>query len=605
MDMDRVRIADVITTEYSDFLSFCSASGKIFISELTNVDFVAFRTSSGQSRDYIKSIRAMLDNPVVVAATEVDAVQKGSESKKNELQVVPFDAGKCLALEDQSMPSKTESPSWIQSNEQPVNNLEAALDETSCSDRKNDTENETADRTTEEIVVTSTGTETTASSSTDPSNDSEYTLAYLLDVNPSWFEDIGIIALNLGVRPTNCLNSAKIKTIAEVLARTTDELKAIKNMGVKSVNEIVQKVKDYVSDPANLDVATISDVSNHTPKHERIELDPAFKSALEAMLMGDEYSTDGFSDNQMGHFEKLKDASEVVGEDICLEAYLNPEYVLTICNALMEFATPYIQYRNAMDEAVRKIEHLPDSMRQLKAMPFIRAYSATAGEKLSYLLSECSDDTTVEHIPLLYEKLRKEENMAVLTSDTNKFLGWLNFDVFTLISSISANIRSILAGRNERAIEIFALRSKGETLEAVGSLYGVTRERIRQIESKVHRTFWNVYEKQKYDLIMLVYALRNGDNVLHFDELKNTVGDEFAAVLWACIKHNQEHEHYYYSKTLDAIVVKTDDAENMSEAALLSTIDALLTTLPDVMLASEKESTIAELAEKIQFQKRR
>ena len=59
MDMDRVRIADVITTEYSDFLSFCSASGKIFISELTNVDFVAFRTSSGQSRDYIKSIRAI------------------------------------------------------------------------------------------------------------------------------------------------------------------------------------------------------------------------------------------------------------------------------------------------------------------------------------------------------------------------------------------------------------------------------------------------------------------------------------------------------------------------------------------------------------------
>ena len=79
-------------------------------------------------------------------------------------------------------------------------------------------------------------------------------------------------------------------------------------------------------------MATISDVSNHTPKHERVELDPAFKSALEAMLMGDEYSTDGFSDNQMGYFEKLKEASETVGEDICLEAYLNPEYVLTICN---------------------------------------------------------------------------------------------------------------------------------------------------------------------------------------------------------------------------------------------------------------------------------
>lgn len=245
MDMDRVRIADVITAEYSDFLSFCSASGKIFISELTNVDFVAFRTSSGQSRDYIKSIRAMLDNPVVVATTEVDAVRKGSESEKNELQGVLFDAGKYLALEDQSTPSKTESPSWIQPTEQPVKNLEAVLDETSCSDTENDTENETADRTTEEFVVTSIGTETTASSSTGPSDDSEYTLAYLFDVNPLWFEDVGIIALNLGVRPTNCLNNAKIKTIAEVLVRTTDELKAIKNMGAKSVNEIVQKVKDY------------------------------------------------------------------------------------------------------------------------------------------------------------------------------------------------------------------------------------------------------------------------------------------------------------------------------------------------------------------------
>ena len=346
MDMDRVRIADVITTEYSDFLSFCSASGKIFISELTNVDFVAFRTSSGQSRDYIKLIRAMLDSPVVAATTEVDAVQKSSESVKNELQGDSFDAGGYFALEDQSAPSKTESPSWIQPIEQPVKNLEDALDETGCSDRKNDTENETADRTAEEIVVTSTETETTASSSTGSSDDSEYTLAYLFDVNPSWFEDVGIIALNLGVRPTNCLNNAKIKTIAEVLARTTDELKAIKNMGVKSVNEIVQKVKDYVSDPANLDVTTISATSNLFPKHEQIERDPAFKSTLEAMLMGDEYSTEGFSDKQRGDFEKLKDASRIAGEDICLAAYLNPEYALTICNAFMEFATPYIQYMN-------------------------------------------------------------------------------------------------------------------------------------------------------------------------------------------------------------------------------------------------------------------
>lgn len=351
MDMDRVRIADVITTEYSDFLSFCSASGKIFISELTNVDFVAFRTSSGQSRDYIKSIRAMLDNPVV-ATIEVDAVQKGSESEKNELQGdgEPFDAGKYLALEDQSTPSKTESPSWTQPNEQPAKNVEAALDETSCSVRKNDTKNETADRTTEEIVVASTGTATTALSSTEHSDDSEYTLAYLFDVKPSSFEDIGIIALNLSVRPTRCLNSAKIKTIAEVLARTTDELKAIKSMGVKSVNEIVQKVKDYVSDPASLDVATISDVSNHTPKHERVELDPAFKSALEAMFkdLPDIFHESALLDRFHGFIKgwnipKMKESLKANGWA------LNTEYF----GEIMHYLRDELAYRAVVDQLLQ------------------------------------------------------------------------------------------------------------------------------------------------------------------------------------------------------------------------------------------------------------
>ena len=600
MGMDRVRIADVISTEYSDFLSFCSRSGKMFISELTTVDFVAFRTSSGQSRDYIASIRALLDNPVVAATTEVDIAQEGLESEKNKLQGELFDAGEYSCLEEQSIPSKTDSQSWILPDEQSIKNVEATRDETSCSDRKDNTENKAADIGAREVEVISRGTETTDSRSTEPYGDSEYALAYLFDVNPSWFENVGIIALNLGVRPTNCLIRAKIKTIAEVLTRTTDELKGIKNMGVKTVSEIVQKVKDYVSDPANLNAAPISDSPNLTQKHELIELDSALKGALEDMLMGDEYSTDGFSDYQKECFEKLKDATEIAGNDICLEAYLNPEYALNICDVLLEFAMPYIQYRNAMNEAVQKIGHLSGPMRQLKAIPFIRAYSSKAGEKLSYLLFECSDDTTVEHIPFLYKKLRKEENMVVLTSDMNKFLGWLNFDVSALISSISTNIRGILAGRNERAIEVFDLRSKGKTLEEVACLYGLTRERIRQIESKVYRTFWNVYKNQKYDLIMLVYALRNGDNILHFDELKDTVGDEFATVLWACIKHDQKYEHYYYyySKTLDAIVVKADDAENMSEAALHSAIGDLLTTLPDVMLVSEKESILAELAEK-------
>ena len=84
MDKYKVRITDVITTEYSDFLSFCSESGKVFISELTNVDFVAFRTRSGQSRDYINAIKEKLDNPVDISdySTDTDATEHNNDRQE-------------------------------------------------------------------------------------------------------------------------------------------------------------------------------------------------------------------------------------------------------------------------------------------------------------------------------------------------------------------------------------------------------------------------------------------------------------------------------------------------------------------------------------------
>ena len=84
MDMNRVRIADMITAEYSDFLTFCSVSGKVFISELTKIDFVTFRTSSGQSRNYIETIKTMLNNPSIVATAEGETNQTSLDSEKNE-----------------------------------------------------------------------------------------------------------------------------------------------------------------------------------------------------------------------------------------------------------------------------------------------------------------------------------------------------------------------------------------------------------------------------------------------------------------------------------------------------------------------------------------
>ncbi|MCX7661367.1 MAG: DNA-directed RNA polymerase subunit alpha, partial [Candidatus Omnitrophica bacterium] len=47
-----------------------------------------------------------------------------------------------------------------------------------------------------------------------------------------------ISELELSVRSSNCLREANIKTIAELVVKTEEEMLALKNFGKKSLNEI-------------------------------------------------------------------------------------------------------------------------------------------------------------------------------------------------------------------------------------------------------------------------------------------------------------------------------------------------------------------------------
>ncbi len=602
MDRNLIKITDIITTEYADFLSYCATSGKTFTSELTNVDYVAFRTSSGQSREYIKTIRNMIENPVIITLSLPD--NNTSSASQDEFKTEP-ELGTDAPLD---ATEELEFPTL--SDEVEVNLAESDVPTSAgIVDNASDTALETGEQGSVVVVNSpevsfakkTTNGETTFTQKETPKpdfpSDSQYSLAYLFGVDASDFSGINVDQLFLSVRASNCLQNAKYTTLEDVLSKTVAELQGIRNMGIKSVNEIVQKAKDFVSNPTN--IAYISpnktDLLSVSREIAGEPIDGDLKVAVEALLVGEEYKIDGLTDIQLECFEKYKTAVSNIGEEICLEAYLNPEYSLQICNMLLEFAAPYIQYEKAMDVAVRRLDVLTDFMKARKAIPFIKAYEVKGGEKLSHLLFECKEDTTVSKIPYLYETFRKEENMLTIATETNKFLSWLDFNINKLIVSISENIQKILSGRNERSVEVFSLRAEGKTLEEIGGLYGVTRERVRQIELKVYKTFWSVYSKQKYDLIMLVYALRDGDTVLYFKELKKLLGD-FADTLWACIKHTPEQKYYFYSKSLDAVVIRSDESSDLDEIDLLSKINEELAMLPELIDKTEKDISLLTLS---------
>ncbi|MCI1823287.1 MAG: DNA-directed RNA polymerase subunit alpha [Megasphaera sp.] len=56
---------------------------------------------------------------------------------------------------------------------------------------------------------------------------------------------IKIDVLDLSVRASNCLKRANVYTLADLVERTKDDLSKIRNLGKKSVDEIIAKLEDY------------------------------------------------------------------------------------------------------------------------------------------------------------------------------------------------------------------------------------------------------------------------------------------------------------------------------------------------------------------------
>ena len=62
---------------------------------------------------------------------------------------------------------------------------------------------------------------------------------------PSAIEEIRIEELALTVRSYNCLKKVNINTVGDLLKLTKEDLKKVKNLGNKSVKEIMEKMKEY------------------------------------------------------------------------------------------------------------------------------------------------------------------------------------------------------------------------------------------------------------------------------------------------------------------------------------------------------------------------
>ena len=114
---------------------------------------------------------------------------------------------------------------------------------------------------------------------------------------------------------------------------------------------------------------------------------------------------------------------------------------------------------------------------------------------------------TVDSI-LRTNKTIKEEDYALL----QRFFEWCAFDVAKEVNLICNKLFS-----DQRIQNIIDLRASGKTLEDIGTLLGLSRERIRQIEKDTKRKFNNLDIRHK-----LTLKIKAVEEVHEIDEVSLT-----------------------------------------------------------------------------------
>lgn len=397
--------------------------------------------------------------------------------------------------------------------------------------------------------------------------DKQDSFAIIYGVDPIEYAEEEIETADFSVRTFGRLKNSGVDTVADLLRKTEVDLLSIKGFGRNSYDEVIRFVK------------TLRKSTNGSnQKSQVIRRQPYWARELRELLLAGR-----FDELDPEHFEKdgdyidsLREAYEVLGAEIIDEIHRNSLSVLEYERAFREYYLQMDRLITRRNEVKRSLEQIIEVKPNKQVYPFIWAFSANT-EIYELLYSVCVDGKST------FEDLRENNlenyDMAVMLV---KFLRWCQFDLGNEYEEYWNSYRD-----RDRIEDVVRLRLNRSTLEEVGNIYGITRERIRQIEVKAVRKF-RVWEKN-HNYLAKVAAECGCCSVIPFKLIKEILGDSGDIIIY--LLHLADSNHYYVD--LDLEVVVRDDFDYSVR------IQKYVDMLPEVFNARELPAWIQELPEKI------
>lgn len=383
----------------------------------------------------------------------------------------------------------------------------------------------------------------------------EMTFAEIYGIAAKEYVDTPTTALPFSVRVINRFMGNGITTAAALFETTPEQLANIKGFGKTCLDEVHAFCATLQTKPQSTSILLQGSVKNVA----------RFRIYAEQIAVGDFsfLSQAEWSEDECLYADALKEAYDALGSELAQVCIASPERVVPVIDMLSDFQEKSKPYQ----EIHELLWLVPAQRRSKKAAWYIKAFTINDEERQK-LLGLCNAETTT--IAELAARMNVNDIHAFLL--TKKFLKWCAFDLNEEIQYLLDKLHV-----NDRARIVIELRAAGQTLEQVGNVLGVTRERVRQIEMKVKRTFTRLHSRIR--IISKVAAERNGDTVLSPAEISRFCGNSSTELLY--LLQSYEGTNYTYDKQLDVFIVGDD--------SLHDRVDAYLEALPNIVAADQFE----------------
>ena len=318
--------------------------------------------------------------------------------------------------------------------------------------------------------------------------ETDISLADMFNIVAIEHKDELIEELPFTVRLQNALFSANCITVEQLLNMTVKDLYDIKNLGKTSVDEIIEYIMRYRAEKIYPEEIKRSKNDSY-----------AFQKYTEKILTGkfDEIIDDKINPIILEQYKRAYEETE--------------HQLLEICVSEPEKISPYIKmlssWASHIESVYEVLERIPVYRLKNKASGYINAYM-NVNREWDYTLP----DNLYEDMSL--ENFLKDE-MFDCWDRIKKFANWCATDICEIADELITEIAN-----KDRDLQVVKYRKERKTLEEVGIVFGVTRERIRQIEVKTKRKALSWAKRNK--IFRLISADLNNKTLItskDFDEL--------------------------------------------------------------------------------------